>query len=222
MTQEIFRAILLALGFLIIFGLAEIGYHFLKMKAEYTRKFVHIASGFLTLTFPLLLTNQWLVLALCISFAGLLLGSLYFNLLPSINAVGRFTLGSLAYPAAIYGTFLVYSHYQNLLFFYFPVLTLAICDPVAALIGKRTGWKKYKVANEHKSLSGSLAFFITALILGLVLFAFLGTPLLTTAVTTIFIAAFTSALIEGISPKGLDNITIPATVILTLLFTGPY
>jgi phosphatidate cytidylyltransferase/phytol kinase len=218
MTKEIYTAILLALGFLAIFGLAEIGYHFLKLKAEYTRKFVHIASGLLTLTFPVLLTNQWLVLALCVSFAGLLLGSLALGFLPSINAVGRFTLGSLAYPTAVYGTFLVYSNYQNLLYFYYPILTLAICDPIAALVGRRTGWKKYSVANEHKSLSGSIAFFVAALILGFVLLAAMNFSLLLPAVITVFFVAVLSAITEGISPKGLDNLTIPAIVVIVLLF----
>jgi phosphatidate cytidylyltransferase/phytol kinase len=220
MTNEIYIAIALAASFLVIFGLAEIGYHFLHIKAEYTRKFVHIASGLLTLTFPLFLTNHWLVLALCLSFAGLLLGSLALGLLPSINAVGRFTLGSLAYPAAIYGTFLVYSHYHSLLYFYYPVLTLTICDPIAALVGRKTGWKKYSIANEHKSLSGSLAFFVAALILGFVLLSAMDFALGLPALITVCLVAAISAITEGISPKGLDNITIPAVVILILLLTN--
>jgi dolichol kinase len=220
MTNEIYIAIALAASFLVIFGLAEIGYHFLHIKAEYTRKFVHIASGLLTLTFPLFLTNHWLVLALCLSFAGLLLGSLAMDLLPSINAVGRFTLGSIAYPAAIYGTFLVYRHYQDILYFYYPVLTLNICDPVAALIGRKTGWRKYRVANEHKSLSGSLAFFGAALILGFALLAAMNASLLLPMTLTVFSVAALSAFTEGISPKGLDNITIPAIVLVVLIFAN--
>lgn len=219
MIDEIYITILLALGFLVIFGLAEIAYHFLQVKAEYTRKFVHITSGLLTLTFPLFLTNHWLVLALCVSFAALLLCSMYLDLLPSINAVGRATLGSLVYPAAIYGTFLVYREYDNLLFFYYPVLTLAICDPVAALIGRRTGWKKYRVGAEHKSLSGSLAFFTSACILGIIVFLSLRIPLTLPALAIILVAAILSAITEGLSPKGLDNITIPAIVVIVLLFS---
>jgi phosphatidate cytidylyltransferase/phytol kinase len=217
MTKEIYTALLLALAFLVIFGLAEIGYHFLRIKAEYTRKFVHIVSGLLTLTFPLLLTNQWLVLGLCVSFAGLLLGSMALGFLPSINAVDRFTLGSLAYPTAVYGTFLVYSYYQSLLYFYYPILTLAICDPVAALVGRKTGWKKYSVANEHKSLSGSIAFFCAAICLGLILVPSLGFSLAFPVFSAVFLVAILSAFTEGVSPKGLDNITIPAIVLIVLL-----
>ena len=95
LDHNIINTALLASSFLALFGIAEILYHFLKMQAELTRKIVHIGTGLLTLLFPLMLSNHWYVLFLCTSFAAILLASLRLNLLPSINAIGRKSAGSL-------------------------------------------------------------------------------------------------------------------------------
>jgi dolichol kinase len=78
----------------------------------------------------------------------------------------------------------------------------------------------YSIANEHKSLSGSISFFAAALILGFVLLSAMDFTLVLPAFITVCLVAAISAITEGISPKGLDNITIPAVVILVLFFTG--
>ena len=88
--------------FLVLFGSAEILYHYFKIQAEYTRKYVHIGTGLLTLLFPILFSSHWSVLIICAAFLLLLVTSLKFNLLKSINAIGRFTLGSVMYPIVVY------------------------------------------------------------------------------------------------------------------------
>lgn len=52
----------LAAAFLGLFGIAEWLFVTYKPQAEYTRKFVHIGTGLLSLLFPLLLTSVWSVL----------------------------------------------------------------------------------------------------------------------------------------------------------------
>ena len=43
----------------LLFAIAEAGYHFLKIKPEWTRKFVHLGTGLLALLFPVMLKSQW-------------------------------------------------------------------------------------------------------------------------------------------------------------------
>ena len=136
MLPYITSPLVLGLCFLALFGLAEFLYHKQKVKAEITRKIVHVGTGLLTLLFPIFLHDQWQVLFLCTAFLLILLASLQFKLLPSINSIDRVSHGSILYPVAVYGCYLAYSYAdKGLFFFYLPILTLAICDPLAALIG---------------------------------------------------------------------------------------
>lgn len=46
MSQSIINTILFAIAFLLLFGIAELLYHYLKVKVELTRKFVHFWNWF--------------------------------------------------------------------------------------------------------------------------------------------------------------------------------
>src|ERR1051325_2465256 len=122
MNTSMINVLLLATAFLLLFGIGELLYYVLKVKVEISRKFVHIATGFITLLFPLLLHNHWYVLLLCSSFCAILLLSQHFQLLKSINAIDRDSFGSISYPISVYGCFLAFTVYHSYLFFYLPIL----------------------------------------------------------------------------------------------------
>lgn len=217
MGNEILTTIYLAGAFLALFGLAEILYHFLHVKAELTRKFVHLCTGFITLLFPLLLKNHWYVLALCSSFAVILVASKKFNFLPSINGIDRKSFGSLAYPISVYGCYLAFAYYSSYIFFYIPILILAIADPAAALTGKRWPYGKYSIGNETKTLVGSTAFTIVAFITSFVILKInLNITLLSASMISLALG-FTTSVAEAITRKGLDNITIPLTALAVII-----
>jgi phytol kinase len=229
MPKEIVNTLILAVSFLALFAAAELIYFAFKPKAEYTRKFVHFGTGFLTLLFPVMLDTAWAVLFLCASFAVILLISLKYNFLRSINNIDRKSHGSISYPASVFASFLFYLWFSgdyNLfegkyLYFYLPVLTLAICDPVAALTGRRWPVKKFKVGDGHKSLMGCFSFFVTSLALSIVLFYQLSfssqffPAILLASVLIAVLATFS----EAFSPKGLDNLSIPFAVMLGLFIS---
>lgn len=209
------NTIILSIIFLSLFGLAEFLYHFFKFKAEFTRKIVHIGTGIITLLFPLWLDNHWFVLFLCTNFFVLLSISLKFSFLKSINAIERFSVGSLLYPCAVYFSYFMYDiEGQKLYFFYLPILSLALCDPVAEIIGKRYPYKTFKVWQGTKSIGGSFAFAVSNFLLTALLLNYM-----TIANQVLFfslIIAFFTTITESISGKGSDNITIPLTVIICL------
>jgi phytol kinase len=226
MSKEIINTAILAAAFLLLFGFAELLYHKSKVKAELTRKLVHFGTGMLTLLFPVMLDNHWFVLFLCASFALILLSSIKFNLLKSINAIDRKSHGSILYPVAVYGCYLVYNHYtikfgktaDLYVYFYLPVLTLAICDPMAALFGKRFPYGKFKIGKDTKTIVGSSAFYISSVLLSTALLYCFGKY---TSLTNLFlvsiIVAFFGTVVEAFSGKGIDNITIPAIVVTALI-----
>ncbi|MGZ5302506.1 MAG: phosphatidate cytidylyltransferase, partial [Bacteroidia bacterium] len=213
---DLINTILFSAGFILLFASAEVLYYFFKVRAEFTRKYVHVASGLITLLFPLYLDNHWYVLLLCSSFAILLLGSMRLGLLKAINAVERKTWGSVAFPAAVYGCYLAFAWSGKVIFFYQPILIMAFADPVAALVGKK--WPKglYKIGAERKSLSGSSAFFIIAFIISFALLKYDDYLDLTHIIFASFASALLTAFTEGISRKGMDNITIPVAALIVL------
>lgn len=228
MKEDISHTAFLAACFLALFGIAELIYHWFKVKAEYTRKLVHFGTGLLTLLFPILLNNHWLVLFLCASFALILVLSLKYNLLQSINGIDRKSYGSICYPVAVYIAYLGFdwgkvnfpAFGNGYILFYLPILTLAICDPVAALTGKRWPYGKYKVGQETKTLMGSGMFFVAAFILSTCLFLLMNPSINYSFKISLICSLFALAtsITEALSKKGLDNLFIPLSGLI-ILFT---
>jgi len=223
MSNNLQHMIILAGAFLVLFIVAEILYHRLHVKAEITRKIVHIGTGLLTLLFPVLLSSHWWVLLLCGSFFLLLVLSMRYHLLKSIHAIDRRSVGSLVYPVIVYGCFLAWEKIEKPIqpgysFFYVPILVMALADPAAALTGK--SWPKgvFKIGNERKSLSGSSAFFIVALIVACCFFYFSSGYSFERSFTDAILIALISAVVEAVSRNGFDNLTIPVSVLACMYF----
>jgi dolichol kinase len=216
MNVHILNTIILAVAFLLLFGIAEFVYHKTEAKAEHTRKLVHIGSGLITLLFPIMLNSHWQVLFLSSSFLIILFLSTKFNRLKSINAIDRKSVGSLAFPIAIYLCYVAFDYYESNIIFYLPILTLAICDPIAALVGKRWPKGKYNSSKESKTLMGSTAFFISALTLTILLLYLLQDSTRYKVLAALLIA-FTATCTEAVSKNGYDNISVPCIVLITYL-----
>ncbi len=230
MVTDLFNLIILSGAFLVLFALGELGYRVFNIQAEYTRKFIHAGTGVLTLLFPLMLTSHWSVLMICSSFLLILLASWKWNILPSINAIDRFSLGSLLYPVTVYVLFYLYSNRftgstppivcfvfeRNVIWFYLPILILAFADPAAALIGRRFPLGKYKVRGSNKTLMGSAAFAITAFLLSFFLIQnYMAQPEVNLMLASIAIA-ISCSIVEAMSSDGVDNLTIPVTAYIVM------
>lgn len=224
MGANVVNTLILAGCYLALFALGELLYHVFKVKAEITRKFVHAGTGLLALLFPLLLNSHWWVLLLCATFALILLCSLRFNWLQSINAIDRKSVGSLAYPVAVYGCYLSYSYQgHQLIYYYLPIMVLAISDPLAALCGRKWPWRPYRIAGASKTLIGSLVFFISAFLIVLLSWRHVYLSRFDTGNVLAFaFIALLATIAEAISRDGYDNVSIPFTVILGLFLTSSW
>lgn len=212
----------LALAFLVLFASAEWLYHKQEVKAEVTRKYVHLATGLLTMLFPLMLENHWLVLFLCGSFILILTASLRLNLLPSINAVERKTSGSLMYPIIVYGCYLVYSHYDQFMFYYIPILILAICDPIAAFVGMNYPRGQYQTFGKTKTWSGSIGFFMAAVTVCLLLMIGVEKMIFITVLPIAIAVSSMTTIAEAMTHGGYDNFTIPTSALFVLILFENY
>lgn len=222
METNVVNTLILAGCYLALFALGELLYHVFKVKAEITRKFVHAGTGLLALLFPLLLDSHWWVLLLCASFAVILLCSLRFGWLQSINAIDRKSVGSLAYPIAVYGCYLSYRyHGHQHIHYYLPIMVLAISDPLAALCGKKWPWGAYRIAGASKTATGSLIFFISAFLIILLSWRYVYLSGFATGNVLAFaLIALLATIAEATSRDGYDNVSIPLTVVLGLFLTS--
>ena len=237
---ELLHTIYYAAGFLVLFAIGEALYHLVKLPVEITRKFVHLFTGLICLSFPFVLETHWSVLILTFSFVAILVLSMKFNFLKSINAVKRKTSGSFLFPIVIYLTFWIYSIYgrDNLqgigladrtagmfnpggtIYYFLPILLLAVCDPLAAIFGKRWPYGKYRILNETKTIVGSTAFCLSAFLLSVV-FLIPVTPYISAALLVAVSVAGTTTIAEAVSQRGFDNLLIPLTAAgILILFRG--
>ena len=202
---------------LVLFTITELLYHKRGYKGEITRKLAHVATGVLSMFFPFMLQSHWSLLLLSGSFLLLLQASKYMGILKSINDVVRVSHGSILFPVSVYTCFLAYQHFQSLLFYLLPIMILTICDPLSALIGRKYKWKRIHTFGHSKDLSGTMAFFLLALIIaGLFLLNFTQASFLSVTFMGVTLASL-CALVELISHSGLDNLSIPY-ILLFLLY----
>jgi phytol kinase len=198
---------------------AELLKKYTSLRRELTRKFAHAGAGIGLLAIPSLIDTHWTVLALAMSFIGIMLGSRAIGLLSSVHDVDRGAGGVFWYPLT--GWLLYYLVYNLLhvgyVYYAVPVLVLAAADAFGAIVGTSYGRHRYEVMQgHHRSVEGSLAFFVVA-------FFCVHVPLL--LITDIgraecllvsLIVALLSAMLETISVYGIDNVLVPFGVLFML------
>lgn len=202
--------------YLFLFIAIEWTYIKYKLSTELTRKIIHIASGLIALSFPLFFTQLLSVAILCGMFLVILYASKPLKLLGSINDVERETKGSTIFPIIVCGCFWIFQQEQIYGFYYLPILILAICDPIAALTGKKIGYGPYTIMGNKKTFAGNLGFFISCFILTTGILFANGNIVFALSVAAGISLLCTIA--EGLSINGYDNLTIPLTALGSLYF----
>jgi len=202
---------ILSLGFLFLFAIGEFLKTYLKVKAEWTRKFVHIGTGLLSLTFPILFENHWFVFLLCFSFLAILLMSQKKKFLNSINGVSRKTCGATLFPVTVYFCFLLQAQTDNILYYSLPILILTLSDPLAAIVGQKFPLGKYNILGHTKTMAASTAFWLSAFGISWSMGIDINSSLL---------IAFVASIAEAVSKDGYDNLTIPSSVVIVISSLG--
>jgi len=161
---------LIAILLLLVFN--ELIYRRLGLKGEITRKFAHFTATLSTLTFPYLFSDHWYVLIMAVFFFILLFVSRNGTHLKSIHDIDRKSVGSYLLPISIYFTFLVSSLTGNMFLYILPILILAICDPMAGILGLNVKNYNHNIQifgyKSKKTWLGSGSFFITSFIISII------------------------------------------------------
>lgn len=211
-------------------GIGRLGF----LSGEYGRKAIHISVGVWSAMFPLFLNRTEIFVFHGMFFVGIVslslvsdffrnnqiaqqhkLGKFVASIFDRYEDVSRWTIGQFLYPLSL---LLVVLLYDDLAVYSFAVLTLALADGFAAVIGKPFGRIIYNVPGGHKSLLGSFTFFCLAFTL-FVIYALVHTDvtILTSGLVLVYAVVLTIA--EGLAAGGFDNLTVPllAAVFLSTL-----
>ena len=89
-------------------------------------------------------------------------------------------------------------------------------DALAAVVGRRIGRKHYTVLGSTRSVEGSMTMFVAGWVAASIALMLLGTCNPMTALWVSAVTAFGAALVEAVSPWGIDNLTVPAVSALIL------
>lgn len=207
--------------FLIILTAAEAWARIGRPNPEWTRKLVHIGGGLVCLGFPFFVRSPWVVLGLSAALSGLFALGAYTGGLHALHRVSRRSRGAEYYPLAVTLVFLMALGRPWL--YVAAIMTLAVADAAAALVGASYGRIHYEVDGSYKSVEGSLAFFMMAfwvIHIPLLLMTELPreTSLLAAALVALLVTGF-----EAVSLGGVDNLFVPIGVcaILARITTKP-
>lgn len=176
--------------------------------AELTRKVVHIGSGNVILLAWLFKIPAWIGMGAAAIASVIAMISYFLPILPSLNSVGRKSLGTFFYAVSIgllVGWFWPVGAPQ---YAAIGILVMAWGDGLAALIGQRFGRHRYQLWGIQKSWEGSLtmagvSFFITFLVL-----TFVQGGNGAIAGIAAAVALFATGL-EAFSKLGIDNLSVP-------------
>jgi len=183
-----------------------------KTYPEFTRKLSHISAGLLGISFFYIFYAWWAVLVYTGAFSILLAIAYYQKSLHSIHGVDRETWGAQIFPISVGLCFAAQSLLEIPEVYCPAILTLTFADPAASAIGRRWPILKYKFMGSNKSLAGSAAFFMTALIVSFVYnFSFSDYSILG---DKIVLACAVATFMEATVGRGFDNIAVPASYIL--------
>jgi len=181
-----------------------------------SRKILHIMTGNIAFLLPVFQTREVMVFLAAGPF--ILFTFLMSPYSPIKSIKGKTSesghgLGLVYY--AIAWTVLAYFFFDAKETIAIGILAMSYGDGLASLIGIKYGKKKYQVFEDVKSYVGSTAMFVFTFILMVIallyyqMFSSTIPPLIfETLVLLLFIAGI-STIVEGITPMGLDNLSVP-------------
>jgi phytol kinase len=219
MSYQILYTVVFTAGFIGLILFSELLYAKYNVQAEITRKLAHIASALFSLVFLSIFQSYWYVVILGVIFFLLLFVGKRFNIFKSIYAVERKIGGSYLLPVSICLLFIISKINNNNLLFVLPILTLAISDPLAGIFGTVYKHKTRKIVllNKEfdKTIIGSSVFFISTLILSIIVLPFYTFPISQAIIISIVLSVL-ATFVEIISINGSDNLTVPLLICLIL------
>lgn len=199
------------LGILACFVVGDLLHRF-GSTAEVSRKSVHVCSCLLIAAFPLFGIGDRELLLIAIGSVVAIALLRRTVVMRAIMSVERASWGDLMLPLSVAIIAPMHVAYPVFLSAY---LVLGISDALASLVGRAYGRRRYVLLGHAKSYIGSSAFFVSAWAILAPVAHYGGLPP-ATALLVGGVAAGVLTLVEALSHKGVDNLSIPVAAALLL------
>ncbi len=186
-----------------------------KFGEEASRKFIHVLLSNVWIIYMLFIDSLVPACILPIAFVIINTLSYKFKLIKSMEREENDGFGTIYYAVSMLVVSIIAYVAGDPRIGATGILIMGYGDGFAAIIGKKIKSKKYKIGKTTKSIAGSLTMFIISLFISFIVLKMIGVKYL---IFDSFGIAVVATILEAISIKGFDNITVPViTTILTFL-----
>jgi dolichol kinase len=209
------------LGLIFVYGYVAILFlvseKLLSKYPTFSRKFVHIMVGNVLFILPLFATREAMTFLAAAPFVILTFLISPYSPIKLENKVSNSGHGLGLVYYAISWTILAFFFFDQPWIIAVGIAAMSYGDGLASLMGQKYGKHKYNLFGDTKSIEGSLAMFIVLIFALSGVLAYYGQPINS---LTVLMVSFVATLLEGITPKGLDNLTACFGAVGTFLLMG--
>lgn len=180
------------------------------LSKEGTRKFIHIGVSNWWFIFMFLFDNIWMAIIPPVVFTILNYISYKKNIIKTMERDENNSLGTIYFPISLLIAVIMSFVINDKVMPGIGILVLGYGDGFAAWIGSKF---KSKVLNNNKTITGSLTMFIVSfIVIFIMMMIFKDIKMINILLITLITSTLVT-IIELLTPKGLDNITVPLSVI---------
>lgn len=205
-------------SYIFIFLMIICGKLFEKIGKEASRKFIHIMLGNWWLIAMYFFNNIWFAAFVPLTFIIINYISYKKDIIKVMEREEnkKDGLGTVYYACSLLILVIItFGLLNKPILGIVPIFVMAFGDGLAAIFGKLIKSKKYKVYDTEKSIAGSLTMFIVSFIIVSIYLIYINNPFW--YLKGIIISLIITVL-EAISIKGTDNITVPIATLMMLMF----
>lgn len=167
-----------------------------KLSSEWTRRIAHVFGALLAILFGAVLSRLSFLLLVAF-FLAVMLYSRKHKILQHIHGVRRLTFGEEFFALGVVAAFLIAN--GDTMIFIYAMLVIGIADPITGIAMDRYG-------------NHAISYLVCSFVVGLIM---LSTGLLWQQVLPV---ALLVSGVERISPYGSDNLSMPASMALSMRF----
>jgi dolichol kinase len=177
---------------------------------EGSRKFLHIMTGNIAFLLPIFITREVMAFAAAAPFIFLTFLMSPYTPIKSIRSrtsTAGHGMGLVYY--SITWTILAYLFFDNMVVIAISILAMSYGDGLASIFGTKFGKRKYNIFGDQKSYIGSLSMFVFTFITIIIALIYYEITITYYILLVMLFISVIAALVEALTPKGLDNLTVP-------------
>jgi dolichol kinase len=186
---------------------------------EISRKVLHIMVGNVAFFLPIFETKE--IMAFVAAGPFIIFTFLMSPYTPIKKIRGKTSAAGHGMGLVYYSitwTVLAYLFFDNMVVIAIGILTMSYGDGFASIIGLKYGKIKYNIFGDNKSYIGSFAMFIFTFITTIIAIIFYQITITILVLLVLLFISLVSTLVEGITPRGLDNLTSPSVAVIMYWF----